>query len=205
MTSTAPRARPNTRPTSVNAAQNRASDECADPAGDQQRTISATRNTTAKATGSTEVRVAEPCWNGGRAEAASRAYKDGADPAARPQHLAHQPAHEGKQRRDRTVTPRKTRSTQVIARPNFRQPLWRAERASRASHVPDRIVRLEGRDQIGHMTDLRQRSPSGAGGRPPRATRRGRAPAKPSFCASLSRDSAWATWRTSPDRPTSPK
>ena len=46
------------------------------------------------------------------------------------------------------------------------------------------------------------RTAGGCRGRPGGA---GRRRSKPSFCASFSRASACATWRTSPDRPTSPK
>ena len=46
-------------------------------------------------------------------------------------------------------------------------------------------------------------SPSGATSLRPLSRRGRQARVKPSFCASFSRASAWATWRISPDRPTS--
>ena len=62
-------------------------------------------------------------------------------------------------------------------------------------------------DEIGDVTDFLNLRPSGAASlRLPCARRRGKAAeSKPSLAASFSRASACATWRTSPDRPTSPK
>ena len=148
-------------------------------------------NTTAKATGSTQGEWPEPCLElrTYRVAAPRRRRRSAPTQAPRPSTSRTKPRMKAS-RPETASTARTTRSTQVIKPP--RTPADLIERntpVAKPRSCGTRVRFAKSRDEVGDVADFVSRRPSGgAGGRPPRATRRGSvAGSKPSFAASFSR------------------